>query len=443
MRSIGRAPPFFSASSAPACRQAGLCGESAAPDFAARAILGPHFPPLSSASNPLRSFLRTHAHPKFPPASARRYTKFNEVQPVSQSKYGPIPGTFFDALEALMFKWIILGILAVVLAGGSAAYVVLSAAPHSPGGACPAVFADTPYDSNAIVYFDAAAMRDNAFAQKFNSLEKSAVAAPAYADFVEKTGLNPDRDIDHVLLSFNFVDSTGSAVLEGRFDAPKIGAYIEPLGKKKHYESGDIYTFQAGSIGNTVGLAFLDPTHVAISAGTGSETQLLVIADAVKNPTPGLRDDMCALAERVSGAPVFAVGNIPEKLQQQIALLAARSTEPAAKTLVHVTGWDFAGWAEGDALRFSAEAQFDSRYDAFQALLSFKDGARRAHDELAKSHPAPKGRNPMDDLSTQLASQLVNNFAFSLDGRYVRVGTSLKKSDIEKLIAQTPNMLSH
>jgi len=342
-----------------------------------------------------------------------------------------------------MVKWILLALLVVVLAGGTAAYVALSAAPPSPRGACPAAFADTPYDANAILYFDVAAMRNDEFVQKFKSLQNGAATVPAYADFIEKTGLNPDRDIDRMLFSFNFLDMTGSAVLEGRFDQSKIGAYIEPLGKKKHFESGDIYTFQAGTTGNTVGLAFLDPTHVAISAGAGSETQLLVIADAVKNPTPGLRDDMCELAQRVSGAPFFGIGNVPEKANQQIALLAARSTDPAAKALVHVTGWDFATWTAGDTFRLSAEAQFDTRYDAFQALLAFKESARNAHEKLVEMKTAPKSRNPMEDTGTQLANDLVSNFAFSLDGRYVRVGTWLKKSDLERLVTEQQKLLVH
>ena len=229
-----------------------------------------------------------------------------------------------------MFKWIILGILIVALAGGTAAYVALSAAPHSPGGACPAVFADTPYDSNAIVYFDIASLRESDLGKRANSLEQNmGLRDASYTDFVSKTNLDPDRDISHALITSNFQDLSTSVVLEGTFDRAKIEDYVSTLGQKKHYETGDIFTFLAPAPFSTLGLMFVDSKRVALSAGPGAETQLLVIADAVKNPTPGLRDDMCELAERVSGAPVFGVGNIPEKAQQQIALLAARSTEPA------------------------------------------------------------------------------------------------------------------
>lgn len=334
-----------------------------------------------------------------------------------------------------MVKWILAIVGVVILTCGAAAYVALSAAPPAPSGACPAIFSDTPYDSNALLYFDVASLRNDEFAHRFDSLEKSMLST-AYLDFVNKTGFDPDRDIDHMLFSASFENLSGSLLLEGRFDQSKIDAYVSQLGTKKHFDSGDIYTIQTPGANNAVGLTFLDPTHMALSTGAASETQLLVIADAVKNPTPGLRDDMCALAQRVSGAPFFAVGNIPEKAKQQVGLLAARSTEPAAKTLTQITGWDFAAWSSGDAFHFSAEAQFDSRYDAFQALLAFKDSARNAHESLTKARTNPKGRPTSPaDLLNPIENDLVNNFAFSLDGRYVRVGTWIKRQDVEKMLA--------
>lgn len=337
-----------------------------------------------------------------------------------------------------MVKWILLVLVVVVLACGTAAYVMLSAAPPAPRGACPTAFAVTPYDTDAIVYLDATALADNKTIHHFDALEEGMLNGSmnkAYADFVSQTGLNPDRDIEHMLITSNFEDLTTSVIFEGRFDQPKIENYVAQFGQRKHFESGDIITFQAHQPFPVLGLAFLDPKHLAISAGSGAETQLLVMADAMKNPNPSLREDMCELGKRVSGAPIFGVGTIGEKVKGEIAQFASRSTEPGAKSLVHLTGWDAAGWDTPDKIHVSLEGQFDSRYNALQALFAFKQSAINIRSELAKVRFDERGRSLPSDLPSIIAVDLMKNSSFSLDGRYVRLGFWLDRREMDKVLA--------
>jgi len=328
-----------------------------------------------------------------------------------------------------MAKWIISGIVLVGLALGTAAYVVTTGTPAVPSGVCPALLSVAPYNANVILYADFTTLRSAEFSRNFDAFQKSPQAGP-FRDFLEKTNFHPDRDLDHVLLTATADSNAGALVLEGRFDSARIIDFVAPLTTMKHYESGDIYDFHNGSMQGSISMMFLGPNRVAIAAGMGAETQLLMLADAAKGSDPGLTADLCARAQRVSGAPFFALGDIPKVASAQLTTLVARENPSAADVMRTLQGWDAAYWMDGDTVRMALEAQFDSRYDALQAYTNLG----KVRDSIQKSETSAKSGPLAVGPTGPVLDALSKNLAFSLDGHYIRMGTAAKKSDLQNFV---------
>lgn len=333
-----------------------------------------------------------------------------------------------------MAKWLWIGLGVVLLAIGTAGYVLNSGAPAPPKGVCPAVFAAAPYDANIVAYADFTAMRSSDLTKQFNSLEQTPQAA-VYRDFVDKTNFHLDRDLDHILLAAAVESQAATLVLEGRFDQPRISAFVAKLGSMKHYDAGDLYEFRSTpsspATSQTVSMMFLGPNRLAFAAGRDAHTQILMLADAAKTPDPNLHEDICERAQRVAGAPFFILGDVPKAAVAQITPVVARENPTAADILQSLRGWDMAYWMDGDSIRMEVEGQFNSSYDALRARFGFEN----VRDSIAKEAGNLKSGAVAANPAAPVFDALVKNLAISVDGRYVRMGTMLKKSELQALAA--------
>lgn len=329
-----------------------------------------------------------------------------------------------------MAKWILICVAVVVLAAGAAAYVAMSGTPSIPTGACPAILSSAPYDSNLVMYGDLTNLRTTDFSRQLNAMQNFPEAAP-YRDFVDKTNFHFERDLDHVLLTASASSNSGSLVLEGRFDQAKITAYAAQFGTMKHYEAGDMFDFHNASMAGAFSMMFLNPSRLAIAGGVGSETQILMLADASKGSEQSLTDDLCTRAKRVSGAPFFALGDIPKTATAELTSLVAHENPSAANVIQSLRGWDIAYWPDHDSVRFAVEAEFDSRYAALQARINLD----KLRAEIQKSASSAKVGPLATGPGAQALDELVKNLGFSLDGRFVRLGTSVKLADFENMAA--------
>jgi hypothetical protein len=331
-----------------------------------------------------------------------------------------------------MLKWIVIFVGVVALAAGAAAYVAMNGTPPIPTGACPAILSAAPYDANVILYADLTSLRTADISRQFAAMQNMPELA-AYRDFVAKTNFHIERDLDHVLLTASAGSNSGSVVLEGRFDQPMINAFAAQFGTMKHYDAGDMYDFHSAGVQGGASMMFLNTSRLALAAGTGAETQILMLADASKGSEPALTDDLCARARRVAGAPFFAVGDIPKLATPQLTAIVAHENPSAAEVIKSLQGWDAAYWVDGDSLRVAFEGEFDSRYEALQARLSLD----KLRDSIQKSAASAKAGPMATGPNAQILDELVKNFAFALDGRYVRLGTSIKLSELQKLAASS------
>lgn len=335
-----------------------------------------------------------------------------------------------------MAKWVWIGLGVVLLAIGTAGYVLNSGAPAPPKGVCPALLSAAPVDANAVMYADLTQIRSADFSKQFSAFEQSPQAA-AYRDFVDKTNFHLDRDLDHVLLAFSTESAAGALLLDGRFDQGRIAGYVASYGTMKHYPAGDLYDFRPnngaapGANNESISMMFLGPNRVALAAGRDPHTELLMIADSVNQPDPNLHADLCERAERIAGAPFFMLGDFPKSAMAQMAPVVARQNPSAGEIVQQLRAWDMAYWMDGDNVRIAVEGQFDSTYDALGARFEFEKVRESFQKTAASLKSAPMAANPAAPVFEMLAK----NMAVSVDGRYLRIGSMLKKSDLQSFAA--------
>lgn len=327
-----------------------------------------------------------------------------------------------------MSKPILIGAVVVALAAGVGGYALMSGAPSIPEGGCPALVSVAPYDANFLAYGDIAHLRDFGMKHQMNSMA-STPPPPEFQAFVESTNFHIERDLDRIMLAGSIESAIGALVLEGRFDQPKITSYISKMGKMTHYESGDVYLFPTGMPTGTAALMFLGPNRIAMTFGKSAETQALILADAAKGTQSSLHDDMCARAERVSGAPFFMVGDVPKMGMLAAAAASAPADSGAAEILQSLSGWDVAFWTEGDNVRIALEGEYGDRIEALKARIAFE----KVHDKIRQAQGQAKSGSAAIPGAGPVLEALNKNFGISLDGRYVRISTSLSQSDIEAI----------
>jgi hypothetical protein len=324
-----------------------------------------------------------------------------------------------------MAKFIWIGVGVLVLGAAVGGYVLNSGAPPIPKGGCPAAVSLAPYDSDIVAYADFASLRSSVTQQQMDALTRSPGAA-ALNQFVAATNFHVERDLDHIMLAASVESSSGGLVLDGRFDQAKLVEFFTKSGASKHhFESGDVYLFSSPNPASSFAVAFLGPTRLAITGGKAPETQMLVLADAAHNPDPAIHEDLCMRTSRISGAPVFLVGGVP-KSAATLSALAAPKDSGLADILQGLQGWDMGFWADGDTVRFALEGEYDGRLDAIKARFAFQKVLDAAHKEMATTKTSNASERAAMDA-------FAKNFVISVDGLYVRLGTSMNRADMQKL----------
>jgi hypothetical protein len=174
---------------------------------------------------------------------------------------------------------------------------------------------------------------------------------------------------------------------------------------------------------------FLNPNRIAITMGKSAETQALILADTARRPNSSSHEEMCERAGRVSGAPFFMVGDIPKSGLMAMAALSAGNNGGAADLIQSLQGWDFATWTDHDNLRMEFEGEYASRLDALKARIAFE----KVRSTIQKAEAEAKSATPPNSPVGPAVDSLVKNFGVALDGRYLRLSTSLSQSDLESL----------
>ena len=132
-----------------------------------------------------------------------------------------------------------------------------------------------PADARFLVGLDVKRFTASPFYQKY-SHEKNG-RPQTFKDLEEKTGLNPERDVDQVVIAGGQVPGREGVVLVfGRFDQSRLAHAIETQGKEvtwKRHEGVAVYLFREGTQASKA-LAFLDDRTLLIGSQQAVETTI-------------------------------------------------------------------------------------------------------------------------------------------------------------------------
>ena len=157
-----------------------------------------------------------------------------------------------------------------------------------------------PADASAVVFIDLAQFRSSPFLLELLEWAPRPRLENDYAQFVESTGFNYERDLDRLAVSISQEDSRSRvvAIADGRFDRKKIEAYGAKFGALKSSSGKTIYAVPMAGASRTAFFSFLQDDRIAWSTDAAYFAQpraALVSAD--------WREHFLRLA----GTPVLAV----------------------------------------------------------------------------------------------------------------------------------------
>lgn len=268
-----------------------------------------------------------------------------------------------------------------------------------------------PADSAMVMGFDVKALTGSQFYARFGG-EGEPGRVEALAELERKTGLNPQRDIDSVVIAVRASALHAGDVAEpedaqtpesgkiirrkghndnalifvtGRFDASRLEASIPEAGKvsKEQRDGVTIYREASGKSGGAV--AFLDAGILVAGDSASVETFL-----ANRATGRGIRDsaELVSLLERVEpGSTFWAVGGPSVLASVTSEVGAAAGNIPAVKQVVAYGHLDpsVGMTATAEAMDAKSATKIADVLRGFSAMLSLQAGQRAEFAQIADS----------------------------------------------------------
>jgi hypothetical protein len=329
---------------------------------------------------------------------------------------------------------ILLAVIVVVLllAGGGGIYLYRESRPlvGPVAGPPPDVFSLIPSGAPVVAYLDAQTLRttQNSSLQAIGQIVlPTPQQDPDYTQFVQGTGFDYARDLDHAAIAMwpTSLDASANAsgqnralaIADGRFDQQRIVAYALRVGGHA-VQHGAVTIYEVP--GNPpVSFEFLSPTRVAMASGKDATDLLTNKPSAPRDPAMQTRID------RVAGAPLFAVARTD---QLPSSIYASFKNSPQLLSLVHsIQAITLAGQPQADNLNVTLDAECDSMKNAIE-IGTLLDGFRMMGSVALKD---PKERGQMTKEQAEFASELLSKVKVTPQDNWVRLS-----------IALTPQMLA-
>jgi hypothetical protein len=177
-------------------------------------------------------------------------------------------------------------------------------------GPLPAQALVLPADARYVMGFDVKRFAASPFYARYGS--RKGMRPEALAQFEEKTGLNPERDIDQIVVAGTETARggvPGLALVTGRFDLYKLGRALETGGKARGYNHEGVTVYGYKEEGpRATAIAFLDESTILFGQKDRVEA---AIASRTRGEAP-LRGNavLLALVEKVRpGSTFWMVGD--------------------------------------------------------------------------------------------------------------------------------------
>ena len=190
-----------------------------------------------------------------------------------------------------------------------------------------------PADARFVIGLDVKRFTASPFYEKFAA--ERGMKPDALAELEEKTGLNPARDIDQIVIAGAGVTAArrAIAVATGRFDLYRLGRAIETDGKAQssNHEGVTVYTF-ADDSKQPLAVAFLDESTLVF----GPKEQVLAAVSSRTRSEAPLKTNAALMAriEKVRpGSTFWMVGDQSLLASLPTSIPAPGASPDAASTL--------------------------------------------------------------------------------------------------------------
>jgi hypothetical protein len=305
------------------------------------------------------------------------------------------------------------GAAACAVVAGALFYMSFLRGKTANASPAPELLSALPAGAPTLIYVDLAAVRASSFYQ--HRPDRGPIAMPNrdYAEFVQSTGFDFEKDLDRVAVASwptpsDKVQRQNVLIAEGRFDRAKIREYALRHGKLDHQEGREVFLFPGDDRTTWNSVTFLDDRRIAMVAGPS-------ISPLVSGGDDPATDPARERAARLDGAAAFAITRVPP-IPDNIGPGGAQSTQLA--NLVRSVRWvTLAARPEGDDLRVSLEGECDTGEDARQlqsTLEVLRMFGRAALD-------SPKTKQSMDPRAYSVLQTLLTNADVTESGERVRV----------------------
>ena len=221
-----------------------------------------------------------------------------------------------------------------------------------------------PASASAVVYLDLQALRNSPFLTGLYAWAPRPSVDSDYAEFVQATGFNYERDLDNVAIGIwnTAKEISFFALADGRFDKKKITTYAIESGTRTIERGREIYSVTMSGSTRKISFAFMKNDRVAIT----DQPELSKIL--LENQKDVDAADWRSRFGRLGGSPIFGV------LRQEAgagSALAAQAPSglrsPQLSALLNQLQWiTLAGKPQGDRLEVVIEGESSAETTAQQ-----------------------------------------------------------------------------
>jgi len=181
-------------------------------------------------------------------------------------------------------------------------------------GPLPAEGLALPADTRFVMGFDVQRFVASPLYQRFGKDRQGSARPQAFTELEEKTGLNPERDVDRIVVAGRGTDpgdrDRGIVLVSGRFDRTKLSRAIETESRgvtSKSHQGTTVYLFREGAKGAGA-VAFLDDDTLVLGSADSVEATVTAYAGGSTPVRSNAR--LIALLETVKpGATFWAAGD--------------------------------------------------------------------------------------------------------------------------------------
>ena len=344
-------------------------------------------------------------------------------------------------LTSAQRAWIAVLVFILMIAAGIGGFYYWELHRPAPGptfapeiaGTLPDVLSVLPPDAPVVGYIDAEALRklpNFSLSGSVGLASSGPQSKRAYDDFVRGTGFDVSRDLDHAALAY-WAAGFGTpenvlgqdrfvAVADGRFDAPRIKAYILRTGKQVTLGTQSIFA----APGNPpISIEFISPTRLVLAGGRDATG---LVADTVSDGSRPRDTTMQLRIQKIAGAPLFAVGKtnqLPPSFYTSFQ--NAPQLEQLARSVQALT---LVGQPSGDVLNLGLTAECDAAKNALTISFLLEGGRMAASMAIG----SPDARRQMTREQIAFLDALVNQAKITHQGKQVRISLNVTPAMIGK-----------